>query len=88
MYFRVRWPDGSVQRCYSPSLVVEEYLTPGQVYSVPDFVDRCGNALRIASERVAAKYGFACTAASQQLGEIIEKAAGQPGEVLVEGFEK
>ncbi|GAA1011940.1 hypothetical protein Aple_013820 [Acrocarpospora pleiomorpha] len=88
IYFRVRWPDGSVQRCYSPSLVVEEYLSPGQAYPTADFVARCENALRIASDRVAAKYGFACTAAAQQLTEIVEKAAGQPGDVLVEGFER
>ncbi|MET9080315.1 hypothetical protein ABZX77_00205 [Streptomyces sp. NPDC004237] len=29
MYFDVRWPDGDVQRCYSPSTVIEDYFTVG-----------------------------------------------------------
>ena len=30
MHFRIRWPDGETQRCYSPSLVVKDYLAPGE----------------------------------------------------------
>lgn len=75
MYFRVRWPDGEVQRCYSPSTVVEDYFTPGTSYPLPDFLERSRTALNIASERVREKYGFLCTAAAGQLGEIEAAAA-------------
>jgi uncharacterized repeat protein (TIGR04042 family) len=75
LYFHVRWPDGRTQRCYSPSTVIEDYFTPGVGYDVADFVERSREALGIASERVRAKYGVACTAASAQLAEIERTAA-------------
>lgn len=70
MHFHVRWPDQSETRCYSPSLVVQDFLTPGQAYALPDFLVRMREALGIASERVRAKFGFACSQAMDQLGEI------------------
>ena len=75
MHFRIRWPDGSVASCYSPSLIVKEYLTVGQTYALPDFVTRCRTALTIAGERVRQKYGFYCTGASSQLSQIETTAA-------------
>ncbi|WP_219209236.1 MSMEG_0570 family nitrogen starvation response protein [Variovorax boronicumulans] len=75
MHFRVRWPDQSETRCYSPSLVVQDFLAPGQVYELPDFLGRTREALGIASERVRAKFGFACSQAMDQLGEIERIAA-------------
>lgn len=90
MDFRVRWPNGKVQRCYSPSTVVADYFTPGTTYALADFVERSRQALEIASERVRAKYGFACTGASDQLAEIERAAAAYasvPGaEVTVEAL--
>lgn len=74
MTFTVRWPDGSTQRCYSPSLVMHDYLTPGSDYAIPDFVERSRAALTEASDRVRAKYGFACSSAAATLHEI-ESAA-------------
>ncbi len=70
MHFHVRWPDSSETRCYSPSLVVQDFLLPGQAYALDDFVARTREALGIASERVRAKYGFACSQAMDQLAEI------------------
>lgn len=75
MHFRVRWPDGSESRCYSPSSVVRDYLAPGQRYDLGDFLGRAREALGIASERVRAKYGFACSQAMDQLAEIEHIAA-------------
>lgn len=75
LYFHVRWPDGETQRCYSPSTVIEDYLTTGGVYELGDFVERSRTALGIASGRVREKYGFACTGASDQLAQIEETAA-------------
>ena len=70
MLFKVRWPDGSDSTCYSPSLVVQDYLVPGTDYPLTDFLARTREALEIASERVRAKYGFACSRAMDQWDEI------------------
>ena len=70
MHFHVRWPDRSELRCYSPSLVIKDFLAPGESYPLADFVARSRQALEIASERVRAKYGFACSQALDQLAEI------------------
>jgi uncharacterized repeat protein (TIGR04042 family) len=75
LYFRVRWPDGQAQRCYSPSTVIEDYFAPGTTYPLADFLERSRQALRIASDRVRAKYGFACSSAADQLAEIEAVAA-------------
>lgn len=74
MHFSVRWPDGQTQRCYSPSLIVQEHLTPGQSYPLDDFLRRVQEALEIASERVRAKYGFACSRAMDQWAQVHERA--------------
>jgi len=70
MRFQIRWPDESVSVCYSPSLVVKDFLAVGEAYPLDDFVARCREALTIASERVKQKYGFYCTGASGTLEEI------------------
>ena len=70
MHFTVRWPDGAEHACYSPSLVVQDYLAPGQSYPLDDFLQRTHEALSIASERVRAKYGFACSRAMDQWASI------------------
>jgi uncharacterized repeat protein (TIGR04042 family) len=92
MRFVVRWPDGSVESCYSPSLVVKDFFAPGEAYAMADFVARSRDALHIASERVRAKYGFACSSAMDQLARI-ETAAEtfahlSEAHVTVETFEE
>lgn len=93
MHFRVRWPDGSTDTCYSPSWVIEEHLAEGASYALDDFVARARAALDIASERVRAKYGFACSSALDQAAAIERKAqtmacVASSGSVTVLGFEK
>ena len=34
MHFRVRFPNGATIDCYSPSYVIEDYLSEGQSYAV------------------------------------------------------
>ena len=80
MYFDVRWPDGLIQRCYSPSTVVEDYFAPGGEYELAEFVERSRTALGIAGERVREKFGFYCTGASDQLARI-ERTAAAYGDV-------
>ncbi|MDO0973353.1 MSMEG_0570 family nitrogen starvation response protein [Mycolicibacterium frederiksbergense] len=84
MTFEVRWPDGSTQRCYSPSLVIHDYLDTGGRYTVGEFVDLSGRALTEASDRVRAKFGFACTSAADTNDRISSAAAGFPTDALIE----
>lgn len=90
-WFRVRWPDDSRSRCYSPSSTVTDYFEAGAAYGVEDFLARSRNALTTAGERVRLKYGYACTAAAEQLAAIqraAEPFAREPGaEIIVEDFE-
>jgi putative flavoprotein involved in K+ transport len=93
MHFKVKWPTGHVDDCYSPSYVVEEYLVEGAEYPVADFVARVRSALEIASERVRAKYGFACSSALDQLRAVEATADSlasglREGNVTVLGFTK
>ncbi|RLT99423.1 MAG: MSMEG_0570 family nitrogen starvation response protein, partial [Ketobacter sp.] len=66
-YFRVRWPDGREQSCYSPSSVVAEYFKPDTEYALQEFVGISETALAEASERVKQKFGYYCSGASDQL---------------------
>ena len=90
MRFDIRWPDGTEEGCYSPSLVIKDYFSPGKAYPVEDFLSRSRAALAIASERVRAKFGFACSSAAAQLVRIetgCARFSGQPGAtVRVESF--
>jgi len=93
MYFDVTWPTGRRERCYSPSLVVEEHLQVGSSYPVDEFVARARLALDSAAERVRAKYGFYCSAARDQLAHIEASAAKltsreREGLVHIEAFER
>ncbi len=78
MTFEVRWPDGATQRCYSPSLVMHDHLRTGGEYTVAEFVERSARALDAASERVRAKYGFACTSAAETKERITHAANAFP----------
>jgi putative flavoprotein involved in K+ transport len=93
MNFRVKWPSGEVQDCYSPSYIIEEYLVEGEQYEVEEFVTRVRSALSIASERVLARYGFECSSALDQLRAIEETsqaldAPARAGKVAVLSFVK
>ena len=92
MHFQLRWPDDSETRCYSPSLVIKDYFRPGTTYPLTLFMKQVREALNIASERVRAKYGFACSQAMDQLGRIEHIAARfaeQPyAQVAVLAFEE
>ena len=92
MRFLIRWPDGTAEACYSPSLVVKDYFSPGERYPLAEFVKRSRTALDIAAERVRAKYGFRCSRAAAQLARIETGAASFaniPGAfVIIDAFEE
>jgi uncharacterized repeat protein (TIGR04042 family) len=70
MHFLIRWPDGTAERCYSPSQIVSEFLSPGESYALTDFLQRSRAALSVASDRVEAKYGYVCSRATAQMARI------------------
>lgn len=74
VHFTIRWPDGEEQRCYSPSTAITRYFAAGETYPLGDFLARARDGLNAASERVAAKYGFACTSAMAELADIEARA--------------
>lgn len=75
MSFTVRWPDGSVEDCYSPSLVVHDHLDTDATYTVADFVSRTERALEEASRRVRLSFGFACTSAAATTEQVRRTAS-------------
>jgi uncharacterized repeat protein (TIGR04042 family) len=89
MHFTVRWPDGGDMRCYSPSLVVRQYLEPGRSYPLGEFLWRSRTMLSLGSERVRARYGYACSSAMDQLQEIEARAAdfSPDAQITVTAFE-
>jgi len=92
MHFRIRWPDGLTERCYSPSLVVKEHFVVGETYTLQEFSARSRVALNIGGERVRAKQGHTCSRALAQLSRIEargESFVATPGaRVKVEAFEE
>jgi uncharacterized repeat protein (TIGR04042 family) len=92
LHFQLRWPDQSLEVCYSPSLVITDHLVPGTTYALDDFRQRCRIALTIAAERVREKYGFLCSRALGQLARIEATATrfeNMPGaSVTIVSFEQ
>lgn len=75
VHFRVAWPDGTRQSCTSPSRTIERVLCAGASYPVGEFLRRTTGALQAGSDRVRAKYGFACTAAAAEADGLQARAA-------------
>jgi uncharacterized repeat protein (TIGR04042 family) len=75
MKFDIRWPNGDVTRCYSPSLVVTELLATRE-YPLFELLARVRAGLTIGAERVRLKYGYYCSAALDQLEQIERTAEG------------
>ena len=90
MLFHIRWPDGTTERCYSPSLVIRDHLEAGATYHLTEFMRRSRTALTVASDRVREKYGFACSRAMAQLARLEAAAqrfdAASDGGVTVTSF--
>lgn len=66
IHFRIRWPDGTDQQCYSPSSVILNHLSVGTKYTVADFMERARRSLSQASSRVEQIYGRPCSLALAQ----------------------
>ena len=79
----LQWPDGQISELYSPSTVILDYLQPGDVIAVTDLHSRGVQALRDASERVRARYGFACTRTDEEQLKLSTRVAAYDGDQLV-----
>ena len=66
IHLTLEWPDGSTSELYSPSTVILKRLKPGQNLAVADLKTQGFAALEEASERVRARYGFACTRTDEE----------------------
>ena len=89
VHFNVRWPDGSLEPCYSPSTVIKDHFEVGRVYSLAEFVTAARAGLHAASERVRVRYGAGCSHAMAQLASIEAKAkrlTAENASVEIEGF--
>ena len=64
--FQLNWPDGQSSTLYSPSTVILDYFKPGDSLLVSELESRGIEALRAASERVRARYGFTCTRTDEE----------------------
>lgn len=75
VHLTLTWPDGRTSELYSPSTVILEALRPGDRLAVADLCSRGREGLRRASERVRARYGFACTRADEEERRLLQLAA-------------
>ena len=66
VHLTLEWPDGSTSELYSPSTVILQRLRPGQSLPVSALRIQGIAALQEASERVRARYGFACTRTNEE----------------------
>ena len=81
MQFDIVWPDGTPERCYSPSLVIKDFFVLGKSYALEQFLHLSRAALTEASDRVEKKYGMPCARALAQLSRIEAGCARFSGDV-------
>lgn len=79
----LEWPDGVITEIYSPSTVILEHLRPGETLPVAMLQARGLEALRNASERVRARYGFACTRTDEEAAKLERRVAAYQADQLV-----
>ncbi len=81
--FTIQLPDGMTKECYSPSTIVLTHFRQGEEMTVAEFLARSRKAFAAASERVRAKFGFACSSAAAQLANIEEWMRAYAGDATI-----
>ena len=86
--FKVRWPDGGIETCYSPSTIIRDFYEVGRSYTLAEFLAASRQGLNAASDRVRMRYGSGCSRAMAQLAAIESRAKtlDASAAVKVEGF--
>jgi uncharacterized repeat protein (TIGR04042 family) len=79
----LEWPDGQRSRLYSPSSVMLQHLQPGAELSVAEVREAGLRALAEASERVRARYGFACTRTDEEAARLQQRTSLYDPQALV-----
>ncbi len=80
------WPDGHTSELYSPSTVILSFLRPGDQLPVGELRRKGSEALQEASERVRARYGFACTRTDEEQRKLEQIASAYgPAEIVTIG---
>ncbi len=79
----LQWPDGLTSQLYSPSTVILEHLPPGESLSVAALRARGLEGLQQASERVRARYGFACTRTDEEARKLQRALAAYSADQVV-----
>lgn len=83
VHLQLEWPDGLTTALYSPSTVILRYLQPGHSLPVAELTSRGTEALRLASEWVRARYGFACTRTDEEERQLLHTAEAYADDQLV-----
>jgi uncharacterized repeat protein (TIGR04042 family) len=81
--FTIQLPDGITKECYSPSTIVHRHFREGEEMSVGEFLARSRKAFPAASERVRARFGFACSSAAAQLANIEEWTRAYASDAII-----
>ena len=83
VHLTLQWPDGLSSQLYSPSTVILEHLSPGEQLSVGELQTRGLEGLKQASERVRARYGFACTRTDEEALKLQQALASYGADQMV-----
>ncbi|MCT0224409.1 MSMEG_0570 family nitrogen starvation response protein [Synechococcus sp. CS-1328] len=83
VHLTLQWPDGLSSQLYSPSTVILEHLPPGEQLSVGEVQTRGLEGLKQASERVRARYGFACTRTDEEAMKLQHTLAAYRADQMV-----
>ncbi|MFQ6538870.1 MULTISPECIES: MSMEG_0570 family nitrogen starvation response protein [Aphanothece] len=79
----LQWPDGLTSELYSPSTVILQHLPPGETLSVAALQARGLEGLHQASERVRARYGFACTRTDEEATKLRQTLSAYGADQMV-----
>ncbi|GEM_PF-195898 len=83
VHLTLQWPDGLSSELYSPSTVILQHLPPGSQLSVAELETRGLAGLQQASERVRARYGFACTRTDEEALKLKSSLAAYAADQMV-----
>ncbi|HEY5752627.1 MAG TPA: MSMEG_0570 family nitrogen starvation response protein [Chthoniobacterales bacterium] len=83
VHFTIELPDGVEKYCYSPSTIIRSHFSAGEKMPASEFLRRSRAALTEASDRVRAKYGFACTSAAAQIADFEHTFRAYPADGIV-----
>ncbi|MGD8863051.1 MAG: MSMEG_0570 family nitrogen starvation response protein [Myxococcales bacterium] len=75
MLFDVMWPDDSLDRCYSPSTVIQKHVRTDTSYALEELLENLRAGLTEAGERISQRFGHYCSGARDQLARLEAKSA-------------